>query len=258
MKSEKMKHSGNILFLILIAVALFAALSYAITSSSRSDGGGITKYKANLAAAEFVQYAAQIEQAVSRLLSIAGCKENQLSFERTPFDGSDTLYLNPNSPSDLRCHIFHSNGGAIPYKNFSDDFFDSAFSSERDFADLLFSGRPCVKYVGSMNHPNCQSNLDGSDDELVFFIVGLKEEICLAINKKFGNNTIPVNGQNFPLGAENNSTYFKGTYGGTSGFSALLQGNGIDGRRSGCIKTRPTATFPAPGTHIFYHVLLVR
>ena len=59
---------GNVLFLILIAVALFAALSYAVTQSSRSGGGDAGKETNLVNSAQLTQYPAGIRTAIVRMI----------------------------------------------------------------------------------------------------------------------------------------------------------------------------------------------
>lgn len=63
-----MKHqSGNALFLILIAVALFAALSYAITSSGRGNNE-ISKELALIKSSKMAQYASILTYSVNKMV----------------------------------------------------------------------------------------------------------------------------------------------------------------------------------------------
>src|SRR5688500_18709552 len=76
---KRVKESGNVLFLILIAVALFAALSYAVTQSTRSGGGDAGRETSRISGAQMTQYPASIRTALVRMI-IGGQNVDTLEF----------------------------------------------------------------------------------------------------------------------------------------------------------------------------------
>ena len=226
------------MFLILIAVALFAALSYAVTSSSKGGGSGITKDKAKLHAAEIIQYATQMEQTVSRLRVINQCSDTQISFDGTTMTG----YVNPNAPSDKRCHVFDAAaGGAMALKK--------PGTHLNDESEFYYTARTCVVNVGS-GKVGCYTNNDYSD--LVMYLPRVYEEICVEINNKLGIINpagTPPNGDNTEVGA---NAKFVGAYNNNN--LAETGGGGeaanYNGKYSGC--------FLYSGTYYYYHVLVAR
>lgn len=227
---------GNVLFLILIAVALFAALSYAITQSSRSGGSnGISPEKARLAASEIVQYAGQIEQAIMRMRLINRCLDTQISFENPFVSG----YTNTNAPSDKRCHVFDVQGGGVPYRAIRAEWLDENFASWVHHGSPFFARALMVDKVGSDAAPPA-----GNDLPVMFLY--LKQEICSAINAQASVAT-PTTGAFYDLGT------FAGTY------QTSTYGIGLSGRSSGCVYGQQGVG--APNSNRLYgyvHVLLPR
>ena len=101
---------GNALFLILIAVALFAALSYAVTNSGRG-GGSVDREQAEIAAAEIIQFTSAIRQGIQRLQLINGCDDRNLNFD----NAIETGYTNTSAPSDGRCNVFSPEGAGLSF-----------------------------------------------------------------------------------------------------------------------------------------------
>ncbi len=133
-RTDKKSQQGNVLFLILIAVALFAALSYAVTQSSRTGGGDATREKARLDAAEILNHATAVQTGVGRLL-IRGCQDVRLNFDNA-YDGH--LHDNPTAPADKSCDVFEPAGagvsGKAPSREWSSDhkFYYTSSSSVTD------------------------------------------------------------------------------------------------------------------------------
>lgn len=258
MSSEK----GNALFLILIAVALFAALSYAITQSGRG-GGGIEREQAEIAAAQMAQYAAQIEQAIMRMQIVSGCSDAELSFYydsngngTIETDGSD-VYYNVNSPSPDACHVFSNQGGSLVYQAPDSTWLDGVNTSATHYGEILFTGGTCVPNIGS-GGTSCDSG--GDDEEIVMFIPYISEAICQNIADVFDvvqpSGDIPID----QISAWTNNDYYTGSF--TATGRKLANTAGADtsgtmvGKQTGCFEGG--GTVPASGTYHFYHVVAAR
>ena len=255
MKYSSSRLSGNALFIILIAVALFAALSYTVTSSSR-NGSSISKERGRIIASEIMQYGTELEQAVSSMRVLDGCSDTQISFERSPFDGSDTAYFNPNAPSNKTCHVFHPNGGAVPQNDFNNYKPDTITQDEF----VHFSDRACIKDVGT-NGADVSSEItfcDNAEDaiDLMIMVRGLEKEVCEAINDAVASSVqIPVE-----INAHSGSTAhtFKGEYYNGAGGAELADGEGVlNAQPTYCFLSSPITSI-MPNVYVYYHVLIAR
>ncbi|HEU4838469.1 MAG TPA: hypothetical protein VFS88_03550 [Micavibrio sp.] len=169
---------GNALFLILVAVALFAALSFVIVYSTRSGAGSTSEEKPRLVASQILNYSISVTTGLNRLIA-RGCRLDEINFEHEPFDGSDPKYLNPNSPDDFSCHVFHAQGGAVPYQIPPAEAQDIPPGKTADMQEYYYNLSHQVPGVGTDNLGT--GTADSKDLMIIMPYVSL--EVCRAFNK---------------------------------------------------------------------------
>lgn len=235
--SRPSSEAGNVLFLILIAVALFAALSFAVTTSTRQgSSNGADHEKAHLMVSQFTQYAASLNIAIMRL-RFSGCNDTQLSFQTAAL-AHPTLWggsTNPAAPANGSCHVFGQNG-------------------------VTFVGN----FQGNANRPTVSSTVGvdkiGTDasDIILWLAIGedaFSKKVCDAFNKAMGNvgsatgGTIRTLSWGWAVGAFTSTTAPVETIGEDGG--PALQG----GKHAGCIDS-PTSH--DGNNRYLYQVLLSR
>tara|TARA_B100000686_G_C16783382_1_gene973519 strand:- start:2235 stop:2945 length:711 start_codon:yes stop_codon:yes gene_type:complete len=180
-----MKHShGNILFVVLLGIVLFGALNFTVLRSSEEDV--VINHDAYADANQLIQYGESLRQAVAYLRTNHGCTLKQLNFDPPPFDGSVLSgdYINPNSPTDFSCHVFHPNGGKASYRleEFA-DMFGIEYASNR----IAIGEGSDLRQIGTTEcaSPECT--------EVYLSLVTNTEtasDICSSYNKILGNETL--------------------------------------------------------------------
>lgn len=99
MKSKKYLQRGNVMIIILVAIALFAALAYAFTQGSRGNITFVQREINNASAVNSQQCGQAINAAIKRL-SLRGCENIS-----TEIEIADIL--------DPKCAIYHPEGGGL-------------------------------------------------------------------------------------------------------------------------------------------------
>jgi len=230
---------GNALFLILIAVALFAALGFNVSEMMRGGNASIIgEEQSKIFAGEILDYGRNVRQVVQSL-RIDGCRDTEISFENNIISG----YTNG---VNTDCQVFNADGGGLSFINVPDDFLDNSLSGQTGYGEYFYSGNVRVRDVGSGTGGN-------EDLELAMFLPYLKESICRQLNDLIDMNTSAgeIPSENFDAWHSSFSK-FVGVFGDST--TRQLDGDDPVGL-SGCREGNGT---PPSGSYYFYQVLISR
>lgn len=234
------KQRGNILFLILLAVVLFAALAYAVTSSLRGGGKDAGSENATAMASHITNYASLLEQTVNRLILVNGCSDTSISFQNTVVPGYDA------SSVPAKCRLFDPAGGGLSWQTPEAKWLIPQAEANAMLATGIFYGEyyfPNTQCILELGTGNCDSS--APTKELIVAVRYLTKNVCEAIDKQLGLSGIPDGGVGCYIGGADK---FRGSYFDTGQYQCTP----TRGFRSLCINTQ--------GRHgyVYYHVLLAR
>jgi hypothetical protein len=224
------KQCGSSLIIILVAIALFAALSYALSQQGGS-GNTLSAERARLLASDVIDMGNKQAEAVARL-RLKNISQTNISFENS----SILTYTNSGCTTDL-CRVFAFDGGGLDWETPINDI-----NGGKNWG---YSGDLSIQNIGS------------GDADLVALLPDISSTLCDRINTLLrlydAGDTIP----NFGGVSAN---VFTGNYLSTP---VNLTSSKIDGQKSGCIliSTATGTAFtgaPLTNTHVYYQVLIAR
>jgi len=230
---------GNVLWFILITIALFGALAAVISrnSSSVNQSGNIEK--ARIAAAALLRHSKSVENTVQKMI-LNGVSESDLDFVAISAN-----HDNPNC-SAAECEVFNVAGGGIAYK-----------SPAKIINNSSYSGNWLVSSQNLVYQQGCDA-LSSSCTELLLLAADIPKSVCLQVNAilKTTNPNSDAPQQQEILDDEE----FAGVYSSTinsqfiGGTNATNESPELNGKSAGCLFEFGSAQ----NKYYFYQVLLSR
>lgn len=226
--SPHVSQRGNVFFVILIGIVMFAALMFTFSRGVRQGTESMSGREAELAASDIVTYGQQMQRAVERILG-RRISEEDLSFA----NDVDTNYTNPGC-GDNKCLVFHPEGGSVRWNQPPD-------------------GATGIYFIG----PNRVGSVDGTTKDIgtsardLVLLLPVDIGVCDAINAITNKYATWVS-----AGNHNATIRFIGDY--TVGAGTISRGNETDQPTTGCFCDGAGATCDAADPRFFYNVLIAR
>lgn len=234
--------SGSAMIYIFLAIAMFAALSFAVANIMRSGGGDPNREVMQLQSTDVIQYADALKRAAHGM-QIRGIEDSHISFETPALTG----YAPHASCSSDDCRLFRPSGGGVSYTPPPSDWLDPTAEGETLYGEWFFPVGTCVEDIGT-GGAGCQN--DATDnEELIAILPWIRRDLCVQINERLnidnpaGNPPVAAGGA-WPAA----NTRFTGTFSEDSIISR-------PGQTAGCLRGNGT---PPNDSYFFYRVLLAR
>ena len=252
--ADRKGESGNVLFLILIAVALFAALSYAVTQSTRSGSNDSDREQSLISSAQITQYPAGVRTSMVRMI-LGGIDSDSLYFN-PPSDFGSGLDIDDTdgNTQDEEQAVFHPAGGGAPYQLAQPDVMSGNAQGE-----WLFTDQWEVTQIGS----TIAGSPNGND--VLALLPGISRSLCQRINEEYGisagtdgdNDGVPAGPTTDPVLATHGMIVANAP--GFSANEAATIAGDFTGQPYGCYDRDDGDATTTPTNHyIYYHVLLER
>lgn len=113
--NHRQKERGNIMFMILIAIALIAVLTAVISGSNNSENAGIDSETLTIRVSEIQRYASELERGINYIMQNP-VSESDIRFAIPTDTANATGYGDLAADTDPTDQMFHQDGGAANYR----------------------------------------------------------------------------------------------------------------------------------------------
>ena len=234
---------GAVFLYILIAIALLAGLTYAISGSNRANTSGITDQQAKLAAQEIIDYGNSVAAAVQKL-KLRGIEEYAFDFSNDVYKlTDDTPFPAANSScTSSACKLFDINGGGLEAVYAPDHAHISASSLPGRTGSTSGQGNFRSNYV---------HDVGSTAPDLVFEYTYISPVVCKKINEILGIDN--------PSDAPPVDTYDQQNYSGNLTAFPLPPATDVIGDSATDLAGKTAFCLTADGTYfVFKQVVLAR